>query len=234
MPTPPLAMTGTPTASTTARVRARSKPSLVPSRSIDVSRISPAPSATARVAHSSASIPVGVRPPCRNTSKPPPWSAGRRLASIAHTTHWLPNSAAISPISSGRCTAAVFTLTLSAPARSIVRASPTERMPPPTVNGMNTCSAVRITTSTMVSRPSDEAVMSRKTSSSAPSASYRAASSTGSPASRRPTKLTPFTTRPPVTSRHGMTRGTITMPHRRPMRRRPGPPRTAPRTAPYR
>src|SRR5688572_5376971 len=48
------------------------------------------------------------------------------------------------------------------------------------------------------------AVISRKTSSSAPISSYRAASSTGSPASRRFTKLTPFTTRPSFTSRHGM------------------------------
>ena len=94
-----------------------------------------------------------------------------RLASMAHTQHCAPNSAAISAISSGRSTAAVLTLTLSAPARSIARASSAVRMPPPTVNGMKTCSAVRDTTSTMVSRPSDDAVMSRKTSSSAPSAS---------------------------------------------------------------
>ena len=52
--------------------------------------------------------------------------------------------------------------------------------PPPTVSGMNTVSAVRRTTSSMVPRPSTEAEMSRKVSSSAPSASYAAASSTGS------------------------------------------------------
>ena len=62
---------------------------------------------------------------------------------MAVTTHWAPNSAAISVISSGRCTAEVLTLTLSAPARSSRRASSTERMPPPTVKGMNTSSAVR-------------------------------------------------------------------------------------------
>ena len=44
-PTPPEAMTGMVTASATARVSAMSKPSLEPSRSIEVSRISPAPSA---------------------------------------------------------------------------------------------------------------------------------------------------------------------------------------------
>src|SRR5579883_711349 len=43
VPTPPEAMTGTRTASATARVSARSKPAWVPSRSIEVSRISPAP-----------------------------------------------------------------------------------------------------------------------------------------------------------------------------------------------
>src|SRR3954469_10864968 len=48
--------------------------------------------------------------------------------------------------------------------------------------------------------------MSRKVSSSAPSASSTRAISTGSPASRRSTKLTPLTTRPASTSRHGITR----------------------------
>src|SRR5215470_538671 len=58
--------------------------------------------------------------------------------------------------------------------------------------------------------------MSRKTSSSAPWASYAAASSTGSPASRRPAKLTPLTTRPPSTSRHGITRVATVTPCTRP------------------
>ena len=80
------------------------------------------------------------------------------------------------------------------------------RIPPPTVNGIITCSAVRRTTSIMMSRFSWLAVMSRKTSSSAPSCSYRAATCTGSPASRRLTKLVPLTTRPWSTSRHGITR----------------------------
>ena len=43
VPTPPEAITGTCTASAMARVSAMSKPYLVPSRSIEVSRISPAP-----------------------------------------------------------------------------------------------------------------------------------------------------------------------------------------------
>ena len=67
--------------------------------------------------------------------------------------------------------AAVFTDTLSAPARSRTSTSATVRTPPPTVSGMKTCSAVRRTTSSIVARPDDEAVTSRKVSSSAPSAS---------------------------------------------------------------
>ena len=73
-----------------------------------------------------------------------------------------------SVISSGRRTAAVLTETLSAPESRMRRASATERMPPPTASGMKTLRAVRATTSAMMSRASLEAVMSRKTSSSAP------------------------------------------------------------------
>src|SRR6267154_1182561 len=60
VPTPPEAITGTPTASDTARVSAMSKPDLVPSRSIEVSRISPAPSSAIRRAQPIASILVGA------------------------------------------------------------------------------------------------------------------------------------------------------------------------------
>src|SRR2546430_3060437 len=48
--------------------------------------------------------------------------------------------------------------------------------------------------------------MSRNANSSAPCSSYRRATSTGSPASRRLTKFTPLTTRPFATSRQGMMR----------------------------
>ena len=47
-PAPPLAMTGTVTTARTARISSRSKPLVVPSVSIEFSRISPAPSSTAR------------------------------------------------------------------------------------------------------------------------------------------------------------------------------------------
>src|SRR5262249_28261301 len=70
---------------------------------------------------------------------------------------------------------------------------------------------------------SADAVTSRKVISSAPAASYRLASSTGSPASRRLAKFTPFTTRPAATSRQGITRtATATHPAYRRRAGRPG------------
>ena len=170
VPAPPLAMTGTVTAARTARISSRSKPAVVPSASIEFSRISPAPSCTPRRAQATASIPVPVRPPCVVTSKPLGGPPVRR-ASTDSTTHCAPNCCAASDSSSGRAMAAVLSETLSAPARSSRSTSATLRTPPPTVSGMNTCSAVRRTTSYMVSRPPLDAVMSRKVSSSAPSAS---------------------------------------------------------------
>src|SRR5438094_337820 len=125
---------------------------------------------------------------------------------MATTMHWVPNRSAAAFTKSGCSTAAVLILTLSAPAVNKVRISSRVPTPPPTVSGMNTCSAVLVTTPRIVFRFSYEAVMSRKQSSSAPSRSYALAISTGSPASRRFTKDTPFTTRPSFTSRQGMMR----------------------------
>ncbi len=73
-----------------------------------------------------------------------------RRASIASTTACAPNSRLSSPINSGRRTAAVLMLTLSAPDIRIVCASAMFRMPPPTVSGINTLRAVRPTTSAIV------------------------------------------------------------------------------------
>src|SRR5215470_3188798 len=126
--------------------------------------------------------------------------------------HWSPNFSAASLTKSRRWTAAVLIETLSAPDRNNARISATVRTPPPTVNGMKHTSAVRRTTSRMMSRSSWLAVISRKHSSSAPAASYATAASTGSPASRKLTKLTPLTTRPSLTSRQGMTRTLSTRP----------------------
>src|SRR5690349_5856208 len=79
-PTPPLAITGTGTASHTARVSARSKPLLVPSRSMLVSRISPAPCPAIFPAHATASSPRALRPPCVNTSQRPSPDARASMA----------------------------------------------------------------------------------------------------------------------------------------------------------
>ncbi len=119
-------------------------------------------------------MPVPLRPPCVVTSKPEGVGrspAGTRRASTDRTMHWAPNRSESSLSSSGRTMAAVFTPTLSAPARSSLSTSSGLRTPPPTVSGMNTCSAVRRTTSKVVSRSEEDAVTSRKVSSSAPSAS---------------------------------------------------------------
>ena len=169
-----------------------------------VSRISPAPSFSARFAHSTASMPVSTRPPFKYSVQPAPF--GRRFASIAITTHWLPNLYTASAMSCGFFSAAEFTETLSAPARSSAVKSSTVRMPPPTVNGINMLFATRETISSMIPRASEDAVMSSKTSSSAPCRSYSTAASTGSPASRKFTKFVPLTTLPFLRSRHGIMR----------------------------
>src|ERR1035438_7053299 len=67
LPAPPLATTGTPTDSLMRRVMTKSNPAFVPSASMLLSTISPAPNDTARLAHSTASRPVGLRAPCEKT-----------------------------------------------------------------------------------------------------------------------------------------------------------------------
>jgi len=62
-PAPPEATTGTPTASATRRVIVSSNPARVPSASTEFTTISPAPSPSARFAHSTASMPVRLRKP---------------------------------------------------------------------------------------------------------------------------------------------------------------------------
>ena len=105
---------------------------------------------------------LDVRPP-----SPAP-SAAKRIDRDDHRL--ATRTAARSAVtSSGSATAAVLSETLSAPARSTSRISSTVRTPPPTVSGMNARRAVRSTTSSSVPRRSGAAVMSRNTSSSAPS-----------------------------------------------------------------
>ena len=167
-----------------------------------VRSISPAPILSAFMAHSMASSPVSILPPFLYTFQPLP--SVRFLASIATTTHWLPNLSAASLISCGVFIAEELIEILSAPSRNSALKSSTVRIPPPTVKGINTFSATFLTISTTVFLLSLDAVISRNTTSSAPALSYAAAISTGSPASRRLTKFIPFTTRPLLTSRHGI------------------------------
>ncbi len=60
---------------------------------------------------------------------------------------------------------------LSAPSRKITLKSSTVRMPPPTVKGINSLLATSLTHLSWVFLASEEAVMSKKTTSSAPKAS---------------------------------------------------------------
>ena len=147
-----------------------SKPEPVPSRSIEVTSSSPAPRSTTRSAQAIASRPVASRPPCTTTSQAA--SVGRSPSPrVDGDDDRLPAERAAQRLTSvGSATAAVFSETLSAPARSTSRISSTVRTPPPTVSGMNARRAVRSTISRSVPRRSGAAVMSRKTSSSAPSA----------------------------------------------------------------
>ena len=90
-PAPPEAITGMFTASETAAVSSQSKPARVPSRSIDVSRISPAPRASASRAHSTASraasaVPLRTKTPNRPSPRRHPLRVDRdddRLAAVA-------------------------------------------------------------------------------------------------------------------------------------------------------
>ena len=108
-------------------------------------------------------------------------------------------------IISGFLTAPVLIATLSAPFRRISRACCKVFTPPPTVNGISITSATFLTRLLIVSRCCSEAVISRNTSSSAPSLLYFSASKTGSPASLIDLKCMPLTTLPLSTSKHGIT-----------------------------
>ena len=77
-------------------------------------------------------------------------------------------------------------------------------MPPPTVKGIKTCCATFFTISTVVFLFSLVAVISKNTSSSAPSSEYFFASITGSPAYLKFSKFTPFTVLPSFMSRQGI------------------------------
>ena len=154
LPTPPEAITGTLTPSLIREVKFRSNPFLVPSRSILVSSISPAPKAVIFSAHSMALMPVGLRPPWVKISQRGLSPCSTCLASIATTIHCEPKRCAASRTKSGLLIAAELIATLSAPAFSRLRISCNSRTPPPTVRGINTSPAIRSTVCNVVSRAS--------------------------------------------------------------------------------
>src|SRR5690606_32647156 len=123
---------------------------------------------------------------------------------MATTMHCDPNLATRSLINWGFFTAAELIDTLSAPFCRRISTSSTEEIPPPTVKGMSISSATLSTRSAKVRRCSSVAEISRNTSSSAPVLAYIPANSTGSPASRKSTKLTPFTVLPFLISKQGI------------------------------
>jgi len=99
-PAPPEAITGTSTASATRRVSSRSYPACVPSRSIEVSRISPRAERCRGRGHPTASSSVGFRPPWVYTASEAPdlGQAGVDCdddALVAKTTRRLPHQLGI-------------------------------------------------------------------------------------------------------------------------------------------
>jgi len=79
---------------------------------------------------------------------------------MPRTMHWLPKMRAPWEIRSGLSTAALLMLIFSAPALRTRYMSSTLRIPPPTLKGMKMVRATWLTTSIMMPRLSDEAVMS--------------------------------------------------------------------------
>ena len=126
-------------------VNSKSKPVFVPSLSIDVNSISPAPNRSTFFAHSIASKPVSTLPPLIKTFQLLVFF----LASIATTMHWLPNFIEPSLINFGFLIAALFIETLSAPASKKSMIPSTSLIPPPTVSGTKQFAAVFFITSSI-------------------------------------------------------------------------------------
>ena len=122
---------------------------------MDVTSSSPAPRSTARSAHAT-DVEAGPFAAALHDDLPARRTTvdARRRASIATTTACRPKRDAQREMSVGSVTAAVFSDTLSAPARRTSRISTTLRTPPPTVSGTNARRAVRSTMSRSVPRPS--------------------------------------------------------------------------------
>ena len=133
--------------------------------------------------------------------------AEQRRASTDSTSTWRPNRSAISASSSGRAMAAVFT-------PDLVRTGTQQRVDVvdrahAAADGERDEHLLRGTPHHVVGRlaaAEERGDVEERRARRRPARRSARASSTGSPASRRPSKLTPLTTRPASTSRHGITR----------------------------
>ena len=164
VPAPPEAITGMGRKEDKSAVKSLAKPALVPSWSMEVSKISPAPLSANSLAQAWVISSVALRPPWVCTLS----THARWRVSTATTTHWEPNSRAIWSMMMGLFTAAELIEILSAPAARRRYTSSKVDMPPPTVKGMLISLATCVTSAARVLRLSTVAVMSKNTNSSAP------------------------------------------------------------------
>jgi hypothetical protein len=203
VPTPPLATTGTDTASAIVAGQLEVVAALGP---VAVHR------GDQQLAGAELGQPHRVLDRVDPGRRRPPWVkisqwSWLHAASTEATTHWLPNLSGDLGHDLGRATAAELTATLSAPGEQQARASSTARTP--AADGQRHEAHLRGAADTVEQRPAPFVAAPRCRGSTArrpPPHRRRAACSTGSPASLRSTKLTPLTTRPSATSRQGMTR----------------------------
>src|SRR5690606_24509403 len=186
----------------------------VPSRSRLVSTISPTPMSTSRCTHSRASRPLALRPPCVITSQVISSPLLRRRTSTAPMMASPPKRFTARVTSSGSSTAAVFSITLSAPLPSMRWISGRPAMPPPAITGTKTRSEtfLRIAASSSA-RPALET--SSSASSSAPRSAKAVDTATGSAQLSTFSRRMPLTTRPRLMSRQGMMRRVVATSTRR-------------------
>ncbi len=206
----PEAMTGTGNrARNRAAVSGQSNPERVPSLSIDVIRISPAPQSTPWRAQATASIPVGTLPPRTKASQRSPTRLASTSPGVANTA-CDPNSAASSVSRAGLRIAAVF-----------YSRAPRQRLRAGCARPWSTCCDTAASGQRNRQFDGDSADCFQKCGAviarcgnvqdhefiRALDVRNEPLSAAGSPAtSRRLTKFTPLTTRSPSVSRHGMMR----------------------------
>ena len=109
----------------------------VPSLSISLITISPAPKSSHLLVHSNNSKLVFILPPFENTTN---FFLSNSLKSIPKTTHWDPNFSDANLIKLGFCIASLFRNTLSAPLFKNCSKHSNVFTPPPTVKGIKICS----------------------------------------------------------------------------------------------